>query len=71
MPSYIVTCKEDASPEQVEEVKKHTKEQGGKIGHEYSIIKGFSVTFDDDAVTTLENHPHVKNVEADGVMRTQ
>ncbi|KYK59691.1 putative peptidase inhibitor i9 protein [Drechmeria coniospora] len=71
MPSYIITCKDNATPEQVEAVKKHATDQGGKIGHEYSLIKGFSVTFDNDAVTTLESHEHVKAVEADGVMRTQ
>jgi hypothetical protein len=29
------------------------------------------VSFDNDAVTTLESHEHVKAVEADGEMRTQ
>ncbi|KAJ4252338.1 hypothetical protein NW762_010936 [Fusarium torreyae] len=71
MPTYIVTCKEDASPEEVESVKQHAIDQGGKIGHEYSIIKGFSVAFDDNAVQTLENHEHVNAVEEDGVMQTQ
>ncbi|KAK6831557.1 hypothetical protein RU639_002816 [Aspergillus parasiticus] len=71
MPSYIVTCKEDATDEQVQETKRHVIDQGGKIGHEYKIIKGFSVTFDDDAIVTLESHPHVKAVEEDGIMSTQ
>jgi hypothetical protein len=30
-----------------------------------------SVTFDDDAVQTLESHEHVKAVEPDSEMRTQ
>ncbi|KAE8339440.1 hypothetical protein BDV24DRAFT_135973 [Aspergillus arachidicola] len=71
MPTYIVTCKEDATPEEVQATKEHAVDQGGKIGHEYTIIKGFSVTFPEDAVMTLESHPHVKAVEEDGVMSTQ
>ncbi|KAK3944853.1 putative peptidase [Diplogelasinospora grovesii] len=71
MPSYIVTCKDDATPEQVLAAKKHATDQGGKIGHEYTLIKGFSVTFPDDAVQTMEQHEHVKAVEADGEIKTQ
>lgn len=37
-----VTCKPDASTEQVEAAKKHAKDQGGEIRHEYKLIKGFS-----------------------------
>jgi len=71
MPTYIITCKEDASDEQVQSAKQHAIDQGGKIGHEYKIIKGFSVTFDNDAVQTLEAHEHVKAVEEDAIMTTQ
>ncbi|KAK3318275.1 peptidase inhibitor I9 [Apodospora peruviana] len=71
MPSYIVTCKEDATPEQVEATKKHAIEQGGKIGHEYSLIKGFQVTFPEGSVSTLEKHEHVKDVEKDQEVKTQ
>ncbi|KAG7288090.1 hypothetical protein NEMBOFW57_007613 [Staphylotrichum longicolle] len=71
MPSYIVTCKDDASPEQVEAAKQHARDQGGKIGHEYSLIKGFQVIFDEGSVQTLENHEHVKAVEADQEVKTQ
>ncbi|KAG8354615.1 hypothetical protein FVEN_g7514 [Fusarium venenatum] len=71
MPSYIVTCKEDASDEQVQSAKQHAIDQGGKIGHEYSLIKGFSVEFPADSVQTLESHEHIKAVEEDGVMTTQ
>ncbi|TPX07663.1 uncharacterized protein E0L32_010661 [Thyridium curvatum] len=65
MPTYIVTCKDDATPEQVAAAKKHATDQGGKIGHEYALIKGFSVTFPEDSVATLEKHEHVKAVEKD------
>ncbi|KAE8136996.1 hypothetical protein BDV38DRAFT_247831 [Aspergillus pseudotamarii] len=71
MPAYIVTCKEDASDEDVQATKQHVIDQGGKIGHEYTLIKGFSVTFDDEAITTLESLEHVKAVEADSIMSTQ
>ncbi|OAA44408.1 pyruvate dehydrogenase kinase [Metarhizium rileyi] len=66
MPSYIVTCKDDASDDQVKEAKKHAIDQGGKITHEYTLIKGFAVSFDKDAITTLESSEHVKAVEEDG-----
>ncbi|KAL3607187.1 hypothetical protein FPOAC2_02162 [Fusarium poae] len=71
MPSYIVTCKEDATDEQVQSAKQHAIDQGGKIGHEYSLIKGFSVEFPQDSVQTLESHEHIHAVEADGEMKTQ
>ncbi|KAI1106964.1 hypothetical protein F4804DRAFT_298908 [Jackrogersella minutella] len=71
MPTYIVTCKPDASPEQVAAAKKHAQDQGGKIGHEYNLIKGFSVSFPNDAITTLESNEHVKGVELDQEVRTQ
>ncbi|KAL8381671.1 hypothetical protein RB595_005790 [Gaeumannomyces hyphopodioides] len=71
MPSYIVTCKEDATPAQVKAAKEHAEKQGGKLGNDLDIINGFVVTFPEDAVTTMESHPHVKAVEADGVVTTQ
>ncbi|KAI1775311.1 hypothetical protein F4818DRAFT_416245 [Hypoxylon cercidicola] len=71
MPTYIVTCKPDATPEQVAAAKKHAEDQGGKIGHEYNLIKGFSVTFPNDAMTTLESSEHVKAVELDQEVKTQ
>ncbi|KAF5002336.1 hypothetical protein FGRMN_346 [Fusarium graminum] len=71
MPSYIVTCKDDATDEQVQSAKQHAQDQGGKITHEYSLIKGFAVQYDDDAVQTLESHEHIKAVEPDSEMRTQ
>ncbi|KAI0799120.1 hypothetical protein GGR55DRAFT_684305 [Xylaria sp. FL0064] len=69
--TYIVTCKEDASPEQVAEAKKHAQDQGGKITHEYNLIKGFAVEIPDDTVNTLESHPHIKGVEKDQEVKTQ
>ncbi|KAK4247955.1 hypothetical protein C7999DRAFT_31636 [Corynascus novoguineensis] len=41
MPSYIVTCKKDATPEQVDQAKQYARDQGGQIGYEYTLIKGF------------------------------
>ncbi|KAI0441759.1 protease propeptide/inhibitor [Xylaria telfairii] len=71
MPTYIVTCKEGASPDEVAAAKQHAKDQGGKITHEYNLIKGFAVEFPGDKVTTLESHEHVKGVELDQEVRTQ
>ncbi|KAI0453632.1 branched-chain alpha-ketoacid dehydrogenase [Xylaria acuta] len=65
MPTYIVTCKDGASPDEVAAAKQHAKDQGGKITHEYNLIKGFAVEFPEDKVTTLESHEHVKGVERD------
>ncbi|KAL2147760.1 hypothetical protein VTI28DRAFT_5532 [Corynascus sepedonium] len=71
MPSYIVVCKDDATPEQIQQVKLNVKEQGGQIGHEYNLIKGFQVTFPEDSLQALESHEHVKAVEEDKEMRIQ
>ncbi|KAH8681033.1 peptidase inhibitor I9 [Xylariales sp. PMI_506] len=71
MPTYIVTCKTDATPEQVEAAKKHATDQGGKIVHDYKLTKGFSVEYPEDAVQTLESHEHVKAVEKDQTVTTQ
>ncbi|KAH7327899.1 hypothetical protein B0I35DRAFT_472669 [Stachybotrys elegans] len=70
MPTYIVTCKDEASDDDVKACKQHVRELGGKIEHEYNLIKGFSVAFPDGTVTTLETHPHVKAVEEDKPMHT-
>ncbi|AEO67088.1 4164ab30-21b6-4533-ad05-b1e132a3205f [Thermothielavioides terrestris] len=69
--SYIVTCKDGATDAEVEAAKQAARDQGGKIGHEYTLIKGFQVTFDDGIVHTLESHDHVKHVEEDSVVHTQ
>ncbi|KAJ5955083.1 Proteinase inhibitor propeptide [Penicillium viridicatum] len=71
MSSYIITCKPDATDDQVQAVKDHAKEQGGTIGHEYSLIKGFAVSFPEDTVHSLDSHPHVEHIEADKEMKTQ
>jgi hypothetical protein len=71
MPSYIVTCKTDASKDQVEAAKQHARDQGGQIGHEYDLIKGFQVIFPEDTVHTMDSHESVKAVEEDGEVRTQ
>ncbi|QUC16701.1 uncharacterized protein UV8b_00942 [Ustilaginoidea virens] len=70
MPSYIVSLKDDATDEQVKAAKQQAVEQGGVIGHEYTLFKGFSVTFDKDAITTLEANQDVKSVEVDGQVTT-
>ncbi|KAF3027346.1 hypothetical protein E8E15_006561 [Penicillium rubens] len=71
MSSYIITCKPTATDDEVQAVKDHAQKQGGTIGHEYSLIKGFAVTFPKDTVHSLDAHPHVDNVEADKEVTTQ
>ncbi|KAI1823858.1 hypothetical protein F4861DRAFT_508539 [Xylaria intraflava] len=71
MPSYIVTLKTDATAEQVAAAKQRAKDQGGKITHEYNLIKGFAVEFPSDSITTLESYEHVQTVEEDQEVRTQ
>lgn len=71
MPGYIVTLDPEATEDQVKSAEKHATEQGGTIGHRYTLFKGFSVSFDKDAVTTLDQTPYVKTVELDGEVTTQ
>ncbi|PHH73901.1 hypothetical protein CDD83_4653 [Cordyceps sp. RAO-2017] len=70
MPTYIVLLKDGVPPDEIKIVKQQAIEQGGKIEQEYTIIPGFSVRFDNDAITTLESNENVK-VELDGVATTQ
>ncbi|KAK3488120.1 uncharacterized protein B0T23DRAFT_415003 [Neurospora hispaniola] len=65
MPSYIVTLKDTATDEEIAKTKEDVKAQGGKIGHEYTLIKAFQAIYPEGSVSTLENHEHVKGVEAD------
>jgi len=69
--TYIVTLKKDTSPQEEQKIKDDIKAKGGSIGHEYTLIKGFSAEFPDDQVSTLESHPHVERMERDGTVTTQ
>ena len=71
MPSYIVTLKDHVTDAEVTAIKKDAVENGGKITHEYTLIKGFAVEYPEDRVSTLESHPHVQAVERDQEMKTQ
>ncbi|KAF2245501.1 hypothetical protein BU26DRAFT_568080 [Trematosphaeria pertusa] len=70
MPAINVTLKSGASPEQLENAKKQVQDQGGKVTHEFSLIKGFTAEFPADKVHTLESNDHV-TVEADSEVKTQ
>jgi tRNA A37 threonylcarbamoyladenosine synthetase subunit TsaC/SUA5/YrdC len=50
--------------------KKTVEEQGGKITHTFSLIKGFTVEFPTDTVYTLKSNDQI-TVEADGKVTTQ
>ncbi|OBT43198.1 hypothetical protein VE00_06437 [Pseudogymnoascus sp. WSF 3629] len=72
MPGYIVTLKSEATDDQVAAAKQDAVKQGGKIGHEYNaVFKGFSVTFPEGTVHTLDANEHVEAIEADGEVKTQ
>ncbi|KAI4243206.1 MAG: hypothetical protein L6R40_003574 [Gallowayella cf. fulva] len=70
MPMFNITLKEGASPDQLSKAKDEAKNQGGEIKHEFTLIKGFTVEFPSDRVTTLETNEHI-HVEQDGQVKTQ
>ncbi|KAF8434682.1 peptidase inhibitor I9 [Terfezia claveryi] len=67
--TYIITLKEDATDAEVQAVKDQVVASGGKIEHDYPLIKGFSATL--PAIHTLESHPKVLYIEKDQIVRTQ
>ncbi|KAK1759307.1 hypothetical protein QBC47DRAFT_371559 [Echria macrotheca] len=69
--SYIVTCNDDATPEQIQAAKDNAVKQGGKIGHEYKLTKAFQVIFPKDSVQAFEKSEHVKDIEEDKVVSIQ
>jgi len=69
--NFIVTLKKDSPADAKQKMKDDIVAQGGKIGHDYTLINGFSAELPDDHVSTLESHPHVENMEPDSEMKTQ
>ncbi|KAK3721721.1 hypothetical protein LTR37_002886 [Vermiconidia calcicola] len=65
-----VSLKENAGADQLEAAKKQVTDQGGKITHEFKLIKGFTADMPDDKVSTMQSNEHI-NVEADGKVTTQ
>ncbi|KAF2719303.1 hypothetical protein K431DRAFT_114361 [Polychaeton citri CBS 116435] len=70
MPSVNVSLKEGADASQLEAAKKQVEEQGGKVTHEFKLVKGFTAEFPSDSAHTLESNDHI-NVEADSEVKTQ
>ncbi|KAF2136756.1 uncharacterized protein K452DRAFT_236917 [Aplosporella prunicola CBS 121167] len=70
MPAINVTLKNDAPPEKLEEAKKNVTDQGGKVTHEFKLIKGFTAEFPADTVHSLATNDHI-TVEADQEVKTQ
>lgn len=70
MPSINVSLKEGAGADQLDAAKKQVTDQGGKITHEFKLIKGFTADMPDDKVSTMQSNDHI-NVEADGKVTTQ
>ncbi|KAL6795700.1 hypothetical protein J3E68DRAFT_405012 [Trichoderma sp. SZMC 28012] len=71
MPSFIVTLKDDVSDDQLAAAKQKAKDAGGKITHEYTLIKAFTVEYPEGTVHSLAEDPSVQTVEEDKEMRTQ
>ncbi|KAK5175557.1 uncharacterized protein LTR77_000696 [Saxophila tyrrhenica] len=70
MPSINVSLKEGAGADKLEEAKKNVTDQGGKITHEFKLVKGFTADIPDDKVSTLQSNEHV-NYEQDSKVTTQ
>ncbi|KAF2127605.1 hypothetical protein P153DRAFT_52284 [Dothidotthia symphoricarpi CBS 119687] len=70
MAQFNVTLAKDAPHEELDKAKQHVKDQGGKIVHEFTLIKGFTAEIPDDAVSTLSSNKHV-TVEKDSEVKTQ
>lgn len=70
MPAINVTLKEGASADELEKAKKSVADQGGKVTHEFKLIKGFTAEFPADTVHSLATNDHV-TVEADQEVKTQ
>jgi len=71
MPQQInVTLKSDADASKLEDAKKKITEAGGKILHEFKLVKGFTAQVPDDHVSTLSADESL-TVEKDGQVSTQ
>ncbi|MCJ1239937.1 hypothetical protein MMC14_007936 [Varicellaria rhodocarpa] len=75
MPLFNITLKENASDAELEKTnilraRDTAKSQGGKITHEFTLMKGFIVDFPADKVGVLESNEHI-NVEQDSELQTQ
>ncbi|KAF9693223.1 hypothetical protein N0V95_008512 [Ascochyta clinopodiicola] len=68
--TYNVTLKPEASPEELQNAKKEVESKGGKITHEFSLIKGFTAELPDDLVSTFESNDKI-TVEKDSEVTTQ
>ncbi|KAJ5643844.1 uncharacterized protein N7484_006351 [Penicillium longicatenatum] len=69
-----VTCNSDTTDSEMQKLKDEITAHGGRIVHEYTIIKGFSFTRPEAStldLNTLSSHPNVDSVEADQVVTTQ
>lgn len=70
MPQINVSLKDGASSDQLETAKKQVTDQGGKIVHEFKLVKGFTAEFPADKLHTLQSNEHL-NVEEDKQVTTQ
>ncbi|KAF9906703.1 hypothetical protein EC991_000365 [Linnemannia zychae] len=63
----IVVFKKETPAGEIDAAVKDVESQGGKITHRYdAALLGFSAEMPDVSVSSLNSHPHVDYVEADG-----
>ncbi|KAI9828245.1 MAG: hypothetical protein M1826_006071 [Phylliscum demangeonii] len=65
-----VSLNDNATSSDLEQAKKDAQAQGGTIKDEFTLIKGFTVEFPDDAVHTFQSNDAI-TVEKDGEVTTQ
>ncbi|KAL4268696.1 Peptidase S8 propeptide/proteinase inhibitor I9 superfamily protein [Pleurotus pulmonarius] len=70
---YIIVFKPHVTHEQIEEYISNVQKQGGKVTHQYDIIKGFAANLGPDALSSLQalQGNTVESIEPDQEMRTQ
>ncbi|TPX30011.1 hypothetical protein SeMB42_g08006, partial [Synchytrium endobioticum] len=67
MPSYIVSFRTGTPQAAIDDAAKAVESAGGKIGHRYdgTTLLGFSATFPETFISTLDANEHVDFVEPD------
>ncbi|CEP61375.1 Pbi2p LALA0_S03e01464g [Lachancea lanzarotensis] len=71
--TFIVTLKDQVTEPDVSSIKKSFTDLGGKIIHEFSLIKGFTVKVPEIGIDSIkEKHGnHIANIEEDQEVHTQ
>jgi len=70
---FIVTFKDSATPEQVDQFIRQAKDQGSQISTEYNnaIMKGFAGTLSPAQLQSFQGDDIIDYIEPDSVITTQ